>query len=384
MKKILVYVQHLLGVGHLHRTAQITQALAENNFKVIVVSGGIPESKIDFGSVEVKQLAPIKTDSSFSNLYDQSNEVITEAFKQQRQKKLLNIYQMFKPDLVLIETYPFGRRQMRFELLPLLKRIQVETQNKPLVACSIRDVIQPKTKPSRIDEIVNIVSDYFDAIFVHGDKSFIPFEQSFPQAKQFLDKLYYTGYVAKNTKVQTCQTRRENTILVSAGGGAVGQKLYQTVLDTAKQSQGLTYRWHILVGHNISEAEFNKLLEQQSENVLIERNRSDFLDLMSRCKISISQAGYNTIMDILVTTTKAIVIPFEGQAEREQLLRAQALAHKNVLKIVREKDLSTATLIKAIAKLEQKPNIETMSLNIEGAAMTASLVHKLTSSKSIN
>ena len=384
MKKILVYVQHLLGIGHLHRTAQITQALAENGFWVTVASGGLPEAKVDFGSVELVQLAPIKTDSSFTSLYDVDGNVINDEFKLQRCEKLLSVYKESKPDLVLIETYPFGRRQMRFELLPLLKQIQSETQNKPLVACSIRDVIQPKTKSKRVDEIVTIVTDYFDAIFVHGDKSFIPFEQSFPEAKRFLDKLYYTGYVTKKTVVQNGLARQKNKILVSAGGGAVGQKLYQTCLNAAKQSQGLSYQWHVLVGNNISETEYQVLLDRRSENVLIERNRSDFLDLMLCCTVSISQAGYNTIMDMLVTTTKAIVIPFEGEAEKEQLIRAQALQDKGVLSIIREKDLSPTTLNNAIRALEKKSNIETLSLNIDGANQTASLIRKIISTKTMN
>ena len=384
MKKILVYVQHLLGIGHLHRTSRITQALAANGFRVTVVSGGLPEAKINFGSVELVQLAPIKTDSSFTNLYDIEGNIINDEFKQQRCEKLLSIYKESKPDLVLIETYPFGRRQMRFELLPLLKEIQSETPNKPLVASSIRDVIQPKTKRKRVDEIVDIVSDYFDAIFVHGDKSFIPFEQSFPQAIRFLDKLYYTGYVTKNTVVQTNPARQKNKLLVSAGGGAVGQKLYQTCLNAAKQSQGLLYQWHILVGNNISETEYQILLDRRSENVLIERNRSDFLDLMSCCTVSISQAGYNTIMDILVTATKAVVIPFEGEAEKEQLIRAQALQDKGLLNIIREKDLSQTTLINAICTSEQQSNIETLSLNINGADQTASLIQQIISTKTAN
>ncbi len=377
MNKTFVYVQHLLGIGHLHRTALITSALADNGFDVSVISGGMPEPQVDFGNVSFIQLSPIKTDAAFSDLYDKNNQVISDKFKQDRCSQLISHYQNTNPDVVLIETYPFGRRQMRFELLPLLQEINKKDNSKPLVLSSIRDVIQPKSKTKRVDEIVEIIANHFDAILVHGDESFIKFDLSFPAAEQFSDKIFYTGYVAKPQNQIFQSSKQKNTILVSAGGGAVGQKLYQTAIESAGLTENAKYQWHILVGNNIPEGQFKQLLAEKTENMIVERNRNDFTMLMANCAISISQAGYSTIMDILITGAKSIVIPFEGENEKEQLLRARELEKRGLLSIIREHDLSAEFLAKLIDQIDSMPRQEQLPIAMNGATMTARLVEQL-------
>ena len=47
----------------------------------------------------------------------------------------------------MIEAFPFGRRQMRFELLPLLDAIAAMTP-KPLLVTSVRDILQERVSPA--------------------------------------------------------------------------------------------------------------------------------------------------------------------------------------------------------------------------------------------
>ncbi len=360
MKRILVYVQHLLGVGHLHRTALITSALARSGFSVTVINGGVPQTSVDFGPVDILQLDPIKTDAGFKALYDKDGAVIDDSFKKSRKNLLIKAVNQIKPDFVLVETYPFGRRQMRFELLPLLEHLKHGLEYRPLVASSIRDVIQPKSNPGRCQEIIAIVDSYFDYIFVHGDESFIAFEQTFPEATNFKEKIIYSGYVVKQLKNEPSGRREENKVLVSAGGGAVGEQIYSTVIDASTSRPGKQYNWHVLVGNNFSGAQFNKLRQSRHAQLIIERNRDDFLQLLSRCCMSISQAGYNTMMDLVVTNTPALVVPFEGVAEREQLIRAKVFEQHGMVKIIREKNLDSTSLLQAMTELSRhrEPQIE--------------------------
>ena len=365
MKKIFVYVQHLLGIGHLHRTALITKSLVKSGYSVTLLSGGVAEPSLDFGEVELVQLPAIKSDAEFSDLYDEKGQPIDDQFKQSRKSKLLHAYTRLNPDGVLIETYPFGRRQMRFELLPLLNQIIHQGADRPWVASSIRDVIQPKSNIKRNQEIVDIVEKYFDIIFVHGDESFIKFEHTFPLAEKFKKKLVYTGYIVKKqTKIDSTQ-RDGKTILVSAGGGAVGKKLYETVINASQNPSSNVYKWHLLVGNNFSDSEFKQLQSSQNENLKVQRNRTDFLELLCTCFVSVSQAGYNTIMDLLVTKTPAVVVPFEGIAEQEQLIRANALAEKHVITVVREKELNAASLLKAI-QYSVENSYQNININLHG------------------
>jgi predicted glycosyltransferase len=346
--KILVYVQHLLGIGHLQRTALITSTLADNGFDVTVVSGGVPEQLVNFGKVTLVQLPAVKTDSTFTGLFTENGIPLSDEIKKVRTKRLIKVLNDFSPEFVLIETYPFGRRQMRFELLPFLQAIKNKTGTQPLVACSIRDVIQPKARQNRVQEVCDLVNRFFDFVFVHGDENFILLDRSFPAVKNFSQKLVYTGYVTRTLPDSGCMARSENRILVSAGGGAVGEKLYRTAIDASMHTGGKKFDWHIVVGNNLSQAEFSKLAASQSDNLTIERNRTDFLQLLSRCAVSVSQAGYNTMMDILLTSTPALVVPFEGHSEQEQLIRAMAFADEKRLTVLREKNLNVLSLLTSI------------------------------------
>ena len=77
---------------------------------------------------------------------------------------------------------------------------------------------------------------------------------------------------------------------------------------------------------NASEAELGTLLQLASQAepgaFTVERHRADFVDLLGNCRVSISQAGYNTTMEILSCGARAVLVPFGGGAEIEQTLEA--------------------------------------------------------------
>ena len=129
MIKILVYVQHLLGIGHLQRIALITSSLADNGLDVTVVSGGIPDPLVNFGKVTLVQLPGVKTDPTFTDLFDENGSPLSDEIKKVRTESLIKALEENSPDFVIIETYPFGRRQMRFELLPFLKAMSLKGAN---------------------------------------------------------------------------------------------------------------------------------------------------------------------------------------------------------------------------------------------------------------
>jgi predicted glycosyltransferase len=57
--RVLFYVQHLLGIGHLARASRIANALADDDFEVTVVTGGMPVSGFPGPRVRHVALPPI-------------------------------------------------------------------------------------------------------------------------------------------------------------------------------------------------------------------------------------------------------------------------------------------------------------------------------------
>lgn len=169
--RVFFYVQHLLGVGHLARASRIASALAADSFDVTVITGG---SQVPgFPGPDVKSIAlPILLagNAGFSGLADEKGNPVGDDFLTRRRDLLLEAFRATRPDIVIIEAFPFGRRQMRFELLPLLDAIEAMSP-RPKLLTSVRDILQERTKPGRDEETVSLVRTHFDHVLVHGDPS---------------------------------------------------------------------------------------------------------------------------------------------------------------------------------------------------------------------
>ena len=124
--KALIWVQHLLGIGHVRRAALIARAMTEAGLDVTVASGGFPVAGVSYGDARVVQLPPARAaDKSFKLLVTEGDRSLDDAWKERRRAALLSLGHEVDPDILLLETYPFGRRQFRFELLPLLDHLKI-------------------------------------------------------------------------------------------------------------------------------------------------------------------------------------------------------------------------------------------------------------------
>jgi predicted glycosyltransferase len=374
---VLLYVQHLLGIGHLRRSLRIVEALVREGIRVTLISGGEPFSALACTSAEsVVQLPPIRAvDAGFKVLVDEMGRPIDDELRTARRTALLAAFADEQPDAVLIEAFPFGRRAFRFELDELIEAARAR-RPRPLILCSLRDIVILPSDPRRPKEIVDRVRNDFDFVLVHGDPAFIPLEDSFPLASEISDKLIYTGYIGEahesGDAAASDGTAGADEVVVSVGGGAVGGALLRTAIETRRRGCLANLRWRLFAGPNLPEPEF-AAIAGLLEGVVLERYRPDFPQILRRCRLSVSQAGYNTVIDILAARAAAVVVPFATGRETEQSLRAERLAARGVLELLPENQLSPERLASAIdrAIFAQRA---TIAIDIGGARRSASLI----------
>src|SRR5262249_3409293 len=150
---------------------------------------------ISAGAERIVQLAPIRArDASFRELVGPGGRPIDHDLQRARREALLAAFDTARPDAVIIEAFPFGRRAFRFELDPLLKAAR-SRRPRPRMLCSLRDIVVLPDDAGRRREIIDRVQADFDFVLVHGDPGFIPLDESFPAAPEIADRLIYTGYV---------------------------------------------------------------------------------------------------------------------------------------------------------------------------------------------
>lgn len=366
-RRVFFYVQHLLGIGHLARASRIANALVERDFDVTMVTGGLPVPGFPGEGVKTIALPAVAAgDKGFSGLSDAAGNPVTRAFQEHRKELLIDTFRRVQPDTVIVEAFPFGRRQMRFELLPLLDAIAA-MERRPLVATSLRDILQERTKPGRAEETVELVKAHFDLVLVHGDPAFARIEETFPLAREVEDKVVYTGLVAPPPPAAPSETF---DILVSAGGGAVGKELIGSALEAARLlPEGLS--WCLVTGPNLPQADFEALAASAPKRVSLFRFRQDFASLLAGSRLSVSQAGYNTVCDILRAGCGSLLIPFTAGGETEQSTRAERLERLGLAAVLPEEDVAPHELARRIETMLARPRPDLPPLDLDGAMKTA-------------
>ena len=372
---ILFYVQHLLGIGHVKRAVTLAHAMRDEGLEVVLVSGGEDVPVIDAGDVTFVQLPPVRAaDKSFKVLLDEYGTPVDAAWRARRRDILLDLFQRTCPSVLVLELFPFGRRQLRFELIPLLDAARA-ARPRPAIVSSVRDILVEKAKPQRNDEMVALAKTYFDAVLVHGDAALIPFDATFPLAAELAGRLHYTGYVVDRAAVaRATALAASGEVVVSAGGGAVSEDLLRCAVEARPLTALRDRTWRLLVGHNLPEARFEGLRADAPEGVIVERARPDFLSLLAASKLSISQGGYNTVTEILATGTRAVIVPYAGGEETEQTIRAGLLAERGLVRVVEERRLDPRRLAQAIADAEATTPPADPGVRLDGAEASARIV----------
>lgn len=370
MTRVLIHVQHLLGTGHLQRAALVARALIARGAAVTLITGGMPLPGFALAGGRVVQLPPLKaTDARFRTLVGPDGRPLDEAMKAERRRQVLAAFADSRPDVVVTETYPFGRRALRFELEPLIEAIR-SARPRPVLAASIRDILVAKPDPARRQAMVDRFLADYDRLLVHADPRLIRLEGSLPEADQVTARIAYTGFVAPAAAVAAPDTPT-GEIVVSAGGGVVGGALLHAALAARPLTRYAHAPWRLITGRNLPEAEFEALAARADNGIAIERFRPDLLALFTRAALSVSQAGYNTAVELLQARIPMVLVPFAEAAETEQTLRARLLTAAGAAQMVEADALDPIRLAQAIDRARLPP---ILAVDMDGARTSARMI----------
>jgi len=371
--RIFFWVQHLLGIGHLKRTATLARAFRRAGMDVTIVSGGPEVPDLDIADSKLIQLPAVRAaDKYFKVLIDENDTEIDYAFRAHRRDQLVNAFRESAPDVVITELFPFGRRQLRDELTTMLDAAQAMLP-RPLIVSSVRDILVEPPKPERIAEMLERVETYYDRVIVHGDPTLISFDETFNHAHRIADRVAYSGYVVDTPKKNPGGPGTDE-VIVSAGGGAVSENLFRAAMSARPQTLLADKTWRILGGHAMPQSALDKIAAEAPDGIVVERARPDFTTLMANCTLSISQGGYNTVMEMMAARTRGVIVPYAGGLETEQTLRARLLNNRSGIRAIDENTLDANLLAQAVNAAMAAPPPDATDLNTDGADTSAALI----------
>ncbi len=371
---IHLYVQHLLGTGHLIRMRALASDLARAGHRVTLISGGVPSGRHE-GGYEFFQLPAVKTaPGDFTALLEQDGQPVSDEFKARRVEQLLQRVRADFPDVLVVETFPFGRRPLRFELVPLMRMID-DSKPRPLRLCSVRDILQLRTT-ERYRQTVDEVKAWFDYVLVHADPAVATLADTFPFVDELPGKVFHSGYLYDRSDGRggESKTEQRDEVIVSAGGGAVGLKLLETAIAARSHSKLPDRRWRLLVGEYMDASKVKALQKQAGDGIIVERNRRDFAALLSACAVSVSQAGYNTVLDTVAANCRAVLVPFSRGGESEQTHRAEKFSALGRAVVLAEKDLNPKALAAAVERAACLDLSKCQPVKMDGALQTTNYI----------
>jgi len=380
MKPLMFYCQYVFGMGHLVRSLEIARALARE-FEVTFVAGGDPVQGLEVPpNAKLVRLPALEAQPGFQGLRPCDPASDLEETRRLRQRQLLEVFEDVRPEVLVIELFPFGRKQFSFELLPLLERAR---HSGTFVACSLRDILVRKQNQAAHEQrVCEIANAWFDLILVHGDPALVTIGETFSRAGDLSCDLRYTGYVVKSAAAVRAMPRNgQPTIVGSIGGGRSdeGRQLLETLTAAAWLLRDrIPHEFRIFAGPFMPDDAYARLddLAAGARNVRLQKYTPDLISQLAAADLSVSLGGYNTTMDILRTGVRALILPAEDSGDREQALRASKLERLGAIETIDPARVSAPELSEQIVRaIERAPR--RLSLNLNGAENTRELLRTL-------
>ena len=375
--RICYYCQHVLGIGHFHRSLEICRAF-DSHHQVTMIVGG-PQISLDEPSVSIHQLPGLKMDAEFSMLTP-CDDLPLEEVKEQRREQLLSFAREYQPDCLIVELYPFGRKNFRFELDPLLALLSEQNCS---VFCSLRDILVEKKEGREKFEqrAVTTLNRFFDGLLIHADPDLVTLEKTFGKTDAITADVHYTGFISPQPRSEARDKirkkinldDRDRLIVASIGSGSVGLELMEATIRGFNRMvagrKGTILQ--LFTGPYLAESSYQELCKNRSQQIRVERFSSHFIDWLAAADLSISMAGYNTCMNVLATGVPSLMYPFDQN--REQRMRVTRIGSSGNIRLLEKDDLLPEALARTMETMLDRPRF-TSSIKLDGAARTAAII----------
>jgi len=369
MKKIVLYYHHFGGYGHGMRIYSICKALKSiGKYKILVINSGVPQPELNIKYyAKVYNLPPVKAaDSLFSGL--SSGLDIEKTF--QRRKLILNmIMSKFKPNLAIIEHFPFGRLSLKNEIIEFIHQLK---QKDCRIYSSVRDLILSKGAKEYFDQ--------FNGIFIHEDPEF-GYSDEAPKNSFFTGRVHPYDLITppkENNLKRKLDPKSKKLIIASIGGGLDGHELLTKLINVKiKLDKKCPSLLMIFTGNTFPDDKYLELENNLPADCKLIRFDSNLMDYVHTADLFISMAGYNSLNSHLLTDTPSMLFP--RLSDQEQSIRAELFGFK----CYNYATISEEELLKEInSKLSIAPEVKKLA-NLNGAQTTARFITKALSLKSV-
>ncbi len=390
--KVLHYSHDSLGLGHIRRTLAIVRQLAHDQPGVaqMVLTGSAQFGAYEWPPhVDCVKLPTLrkKTNGEYHSPHLHGS---LEAVSSLRESIIMSTISHFNPDLMLVDKAPAGLNGEMVRPLHYLKKSSPHT----LLVLGMRDIEDASEitcRDWREENIYQLLAESYDAILLYGEREVFDPVVEYGLSPVIENKIYPCGYVfdgdehhlSANELRKKLGIETEKLVLVTAGGGGDGFHIIKTYLEMlADLPEPAAFHSLIVTGPQMAVSE-SHLLEQRAAAVdspvtfkIFTPHLSSYLSIAD---LVVTMGGYNTVMEIMGYGRRAIIVP-RVVPRREQLIRAERLAARNLVCMIHPNELTVERLLIEVRRnmLECNPaQPSSAGLNMMGAATSSRILIEL-------
>jgi len=366
--KIVLYSHDTFGMGNIRRTLLLSQEFMTEypGASILIITGSpmIHAFRIPTGIDYIK--LPCVDRFAAEQYAPRYLCGCSEEVKQTREVILRESVLRFNPDLMVVDKRASG---IDGELLPTLHALRQYGRHTKLVL-GVRDILD---EPERTRTVLagngsfEVIDEFYDQVWIYGSKEIFDTAKEYGFPESIRRKTFYCGYLKRPT-VAAGRKEGPPRVLITTGGGGDGSDIieaYLTGLSTLPRNVAL--RTTVIFGPQMPEVRRAELLRHfyYLADVEFLEFEADITNRYAESDVVVSQAGYNTVCELLSFSRRAILVP-RSKPVREQLIRARLMAQRGFFECIEPQDLTPEILISKVLEALNSSSVTSSTMELDG------------------
>ena len=185
----------------------------------------------------------------------------------------------------------------------------------------------------------------------------------FEETSRYFRRCRVTGVPVRRAFFEVQPKKQDNPVLLVFGGSQGAHAINQVVLDSLEHIRNRFPRLRII--HQTGEKDYQPAAERYLR-AEVPAEVSPFIDDMPaafrRTDVLLCRSGASTVAEVTAAGKAAIFVPFPHAADDHQRRNAEALVRAGAALMIPESELTTDSLVRALASLlDDRPRLEQMS-----------------------
>ncbi len=332
--RIALFSHDSLGLGHLRRNRALAFALARDlpaltgrEVSGLLIASSPEAARFDLPTGWDWVILPGVTPAA-GGYAPRALASSMQGLRALRAAAISAILDQQRPELFIVDRHPFG---IGGELAEAIDQVRGHGCRTVL---GLREVLDtPSVVDAEWEKVGGPahVADSFDEVWIYGDADVYDPRSTGEVPASLAAKAVTTGYLSqdraddggdKPAGVEAAGIGAQLFVLTCLGGGSDGGSLATIAVD-ARPPDG--HRHLIVTGPQMDAEEFDRLRARAGADTTVIRHCDDIPGLVASAEAVVCMGGYNTLAELMSTTTPALVVPRKGH-RAEQPRRAFALS----------------------------------------------------------